>query len=33
VPAGQTPAAAFVATHYNVDFREHYLGEFLARRG
>jgi pimeloyl-ACP methyl ester carboxylesterase len=24
---------AFIATHYNVDFSEHYLGELLAERG
>jgi pimeloyl-ACP methyl ester carboxylesterase len=24
---------AFIATHYNVDFSEHYLGELLANRG
>jgi len=27
------PATAFIAAHYNVDFAEHYLAEFLARRG
>ena len=32
-PAGQRPRVAFIATHYNVDFSEHYLGEYLARRG
>lgn len=32
-PAGRRPTTAFVATHYNVDFSEHYLGEYLARRG
>lgn len=32
-PAGRTPRVAFVATHYNVDFSEHYLAEHLARRG
>ena len=32
-PAGEQPRTAFIATHYNVDFSEHYLGEFLARRG
>jgi pimeloyl-ACP methyl ester carboxylesterase len=30
---GTRPRTAFIATHYNVDFSEHYLGEFLARRG
>lgn len=29
----ESPKTAFIATHYNVDFSEHYLGEFLARRG
>ncbi len=27
------PTTAFIATHYNVDFSEHYLGELLASRG
>src|SRR4051812_3978142 len=27
------PRVAFIATHYNVDFSEHYLAEPLARRG
>lgn len=27
------PRTAFIATHYNVDFSEHYLGAYLARRG
>ncbi len=31
--SGQRPKTAFIATHYNVDFSEHYLAEFLARRG
>jgi pimeloyl-ACP methyl ester carboxylesterase len=30
---GQRPKVAFVATHYNVDFSEHYLAEYMARRG
>lgn len=30
--AGQV-RTAFIATHYNVDFSEHYLGSFLAERG
>lgn len=29
----QRPTTAFIATHYNVDFSEHYLGELLAARG
>ena len=35
-PAGQAgalPRTAFIATHYNVDFSEHYLASFLAERG
>src|SRR3954447_12691601 len=32
-PAGETPRVAFIASHYNVDFSEHYLAEPLARRG
>ena len=32
-PAGLQPRAAFIATHYNVDFSEHYLASFLAERG
>lgn len=32
-PAGGRPTTAFVATHYNVDFSEHYLAELLAARG
>jgi pimeloyl-ACP methyl ester carboxylesterase len=32
-PAGERPNTAFIATHYNVDFSEHYLGEFMAARG
>lgn len=32
-PAGAKPTTAFIATHYNVDFSEHYLGEYMARRG
>lgn len=33
VPAGSRPTTAFIATHYNVDFSEHYLAELLAERG
>ena len=29
-PKGQTPKVAFIATHYNVDFSEHYLGDLMA---
>jgi pimeloyl-ACP methyl ester carboxylesterase len=32
-PAGGRPTTAFIATHYNVDFSEHYLASFLAERG
>jgi pimeloyl-ACP methyl ester carboxylesterase len=30
---GPPPRTAFVATHYNVDFSEHYLASYLAERG
>jgi pimeloyl-ACP methyl ester carboxylesterase len=32
-PKGARPKAAFIATHYNVDFAEHYIAPYLARRG
>ncbi|MBW8483346.1 alpha/beta hydrolase [Actinomadura parmotrematis] len=32
-PQGENPGTAFIATHYNVDFSEHYLAEHLAARG
>ena len=32
-PAGTQPPTAFIATHYNVDFTEHYLASFMAERG
>ena len=32
-PAGVRPTVACIATHYNVDFSEHYLAELLAERG
>lgn len=32
-PKGQRPKAAFIATHYNVDFSEHYIAPYLATRG
>lgn len=32
-PKGQRPKTAFIATHYNVDFSEHYIGPYLAARG
>lgn len=30
---GMRPRTAFIATHYNVDFAEHYMGESMAARG
>ena len=30
---GEKPTVGFIATHYNVDFSEHYLAEYLAARG
>ena len=32
-PVGAKPTIGFIATHYNVDFSEHYLAEYLAERG
>jgi hypothetical protein len=32
-PAGARPTVGFIATHYNVDFSEHYLAPYLAERG
>lgn len=32
-PFGAPPRVAFIATHYNLDFSEHYLADHLARRG
>ncbi|MEU5880775.1 alpha/beta hydrolase [Spirillospora sp. NPDC047279] len=32
-PAGPAPKTAFIATHYNIDFSEHYLASHLAERG
>ncbi|GEL20625.1 hypothetical protein [Pseudonocardia asaccharolytica] len=32
-PTGRRPRTAFIATHYNVDFAEHYLAPYLAERG
>ena len=31
--AGQHPKVALIATHYNVDFTEHYIAPYFARRG
>jgi len=32
-PNGSKAKTALIATHYNVDFSEHYLGEYMAARG
>ncbi|HEX3918888.1 MAG TPA: alpha/beta hydrolase [Caulobacteraceae bacterium] len=32
-PAGRRPRVALIATHYNVDFAEHYIAPYFARRG
>ena len=32
-PRGRRPKTAFIATHYNVDFSEHYPAAYMARRG
>ena len=32
-PSGERPKTALIATHYNVDFSEHYLGSYMAERG
>jgi hypothetical protein len=32
-PKDARPKTALIATHYNVDFSEHYLGEYMAARG
>ena len=32
-PEHEIPKIAFIATHYNVDFSEHYLGSYLAKLG
>lgn len=32
-PAGGRPKTALIATHYNVDFAEHYLAPYMAARG
>jgi pimeloyl-ACP methyl ester carboxylesterase len=32
-PAGAQPRIALIASHYSVDFSEHYLGEAMAARG
>jgi len=32
-PSGHSPTVGFIATHYNVDFSEHYLASYVAERG
>jgi pimeloyl-ACP methyl ester carboxylesterase len=32
-PKGRRPKVAFIATHYNVDFSEHYIAPYIASRG
>lgn len=32
-PAGAAPSVAVIATHYQIDFSEHYIAEHLAARG
>jgi pimeloyl-ACP methyl ester carboxylesterase len=32
-PRGKRPRTAFIASHYNVDFTEHYLASYMAERG
>ncbi len=32
-PSGKPVKTALIATHYNVDFSEHYLGPYMAERG
>ena len=32
-PSGKRPRVAFIATHYNVDFAEHYIAPHFASRG
>jgi len=32
-PDGDRPRIALIATHYEIDFSEHYLAEFMAERG
>jgi pimeloyl-ACP methyl ester carboxylesterase len=32
-PAGREPKVAVIATHYNIDFSQHYLAELVAERG
>ena len=32
-PSGEAPRVGMIATHYNVDFSEHYLASYMAERG
>lgn len=32
-PAGKHPKVAVIATHYQIDFSEHYMAQYLAERG
>jgi pimeloyl-ACP methyl ester carboxylesterase len=32
-PKGKAPKVAMIATHYNVDFAEHYIAPYMAERG
>lgn len=32
-PAGKKPRIAMIASHYQIDFSEHYVAEFMAERG
>jgi pimeloyl-ACP methyl ester carboxylesterase len=32
-PAGARPRVAMIATHYNIDFSQHYLADYMAARG
>ena len=32
-PKGKAPRVAMIATHYNVDFNEHYIAPYMAARG
>ena len=32
-PKRKKTKTAVIATHYNVDFSEHYLGDYMAARG
>src|SRR5690606_8751183 len=32
-PKGARPKVALIATHYQIDFSEHYLADYMARRG